>query len=157
MSESLHFIGPSIIKKNLLYDVNFKKSKLKSNIVRATLDINGFQYILHENKFTAEYPVKRHKYINNHTVNVYHRFNYFNENGQVVCCRWYDDLSLDVFRTMTTPVFIHKIKNFEVDNESYNAVITIEFQPECLDTIHEFAYTVLRPPRFSPVVTSWIY
>lgn len=149
MSESLYFIGPSIIKKNILYDVNFKKRKLKSNIVRATLDINGFQYILHENTFTAEYPTRHHKYINNHTVNVYHSFYYFDENGQHAFARWYDNnLSVDVFRTMTTPVFIHKMKNFEIDNDSYDAVITIEFQPECLDIIHEFAYTVLRAPRF---------
>jgi len=134
IKRSVVLYGPSIIKKNMLY--NLPTTKLKpAGILRATLDFNGSQYILHQNSFSIDFMGKDRS-----KIRIWHSYHYFDDNS-VSFGRWYDTFPIDYIRTMTDTNFIYKMTNYEHDTINADAEIRIEFTKEALDEIHEMAYS----------------
>lgn len=131
---SVGFYGPSIIKKNMLYNLPTTKSK-PAGILRASLDFNGTHYILHQNSFSIDFMGNDRS-----KIRIWHSYNYFQDTSAAFG-RWYDTFPIDYIRTMTDTNFIYKMTNYEHDNINADAEIRIEFTKEALDEIHEMAYS----------------
>jgi hypothetical protein len=109
----MYIVGPSVFKRNALYD------RSHSGILRATIIFNGKTYVLYENLFIITY-LRRH----NTELNIYHKYSYLDENMNIISGYWGAPFQIDKFRTLPGNVFTHA---YTPTLHTYTCNVAIEF------------------------------
>ena len=119
----MHIVGPSVFKKNALYD------RSHSGIVMATILFNGKTYTLYENLFIITY-LRRY----NTELHIYHKYSYLDENMNIINGSLTVLSNVDTFRTLPGNIWTHA---YTPTLNNHIADITIEFTQETMDKLRE--------------------